>query len=177
MENQISNQDYYMEVKEVNKEKDDKNDVDDDLKKLLEQNVQIKKSLKKELDEYLEDVRINLNIFATWCRSSLNDATFYNTFRDNFDEKFRSQLFLNIFDFFYKDELVTTDILFYWKFMVINLLHNSKKYRSSLDELKLDKTNHNTNLRFVKERNVFKCFINDEPICYFKENGSDYYVS
>lgn len=164
---------------------------DESLKKelvqLLEQKKQIEENkirekeeeekLKIELEKHIEDVRINLNIFLSWMKNSLLDENTYKSFKKDFNPEYCSKLFDNICEFFKDNSFVTDEILFYWKFMVICLLRTSKKYKSLLGNLTFDLEKRETNLRIVKEKYIFRCFIDENHICYFKENGTDYYVS
>ena len=102
--------------------------------------------------------------------------TLYKAFIDSFDVTYRCDLYEDICEFFNDEQMVTTDILFYWKVMIINLLKSHKKYAKELDTLKLDLATKTTNLRLVKEKYIFRCFLEDEHFCYFKENGTDYYI-
>lgn len=181
------------------------NDEDYELKKLLEQKKQIEENqaniekeeerLRKESEQHIEDTYNNLNIFVLWIKDNLtnkdnlantNDLTnkdnltnkvLYKSFTKSFSTEYRTHLFENICEFFKNETFVTNEILFYWKYIVIHLLQHSKKYKSRSKKLTFDISNFETNLRLVKEKYIFKCFIGDRFICYFKENGNDYYVS
>lgn len=161
----------------------DQNEQDEkkQLEELLEQkrllDEEREKQLEKEIKQHIEDVRNNLAIFLRWIKASLNEKNLYKSFSDNFTAEYRMELFENICEFFKDDTFITDEILFYWKYLVVFLLRTSKKYKSSLDDLVFNLDNQETNLRLVKEKYIFRCFIDDSPICYFKENGTDYYVS
>lgn len=142
----------------------------DDLKKMKDEETRLEKI-------YHEDVQNNLNIFLTWMRSSLEEKNLYKFYCDNFNVEYRIALFKNIVEFFRDETFVTDEILFYWKYMVIFLLSSSKKYKSYLSNLEMDVKTFVTNFRMVREKYVFRCFIDEDQICYFKENGTDYYVS
>jgi len=152
------------------------------LEELLEQNKKINETalhdIQEEYKKYIEDVHNNLNIFATWVKNQLDLQKLYQIFANDFDEKYRSDLFENMYDFFLDDKFVTDNMIFYWKCLVINLLQNNKKYKSYISDLHIDFYNMETNFRLIKEKKkyIFKCFIEDEMICYFKENGNMYYV-
>lgn len=138
--------------------------------------------LLKKLEEHMNDARNNFNIYLTWIESygpnlSHSDGNFYKSFSDVFSTEYRENLYANICEFFNDETMVTDDVLFYWKYMVVVLLRSSRKYRSYIDHLVFDLKTKETNLVLVKEKHIFRCFVNDKPICYFKENGCDYYVS
>lgn len=150
---------------------------EEELAKLIQQNNQIRESLRNELDEYLDEIHNNINIFTTWAKASINNKNYTKEFIKDFVDTYRSQLFDQICHFFLDENMVTDEVLFYWKYLVVSLLENSKKYKSYLNRLEYDKENKKTNLRMVREKSIFRCFIDEEPICYFKDNGNEYYVS
>ncbi|AYV85113.1 MAG: hypothetical protein Satyrvirus4_10 [Satyrvirus sp.] len=142
-----------------------------DKKKLIEENIEENK------EQSTEDLNNNLNIFTTWMKKNYADKYLYKSFVDNFHAEYRSQLFENVYDFFKNESFVTDEILFYWKLIIICLIKNHKKFKLCLDDLVLDMDSKETNLRLVKDKHIFKCFIDKEQICFFKENSNDYYVS
>lgn len=150
-------------------------------KKLIEEQERLEleeqEKIKREYEEYMIDVENNLNIFLTWIKNSLSEEKLHSSFCDKFDSAYRISLFENICDLFNDQNVITDEILFYWKFMVIHLLRTSKKYKYCINDLEIDIHTKNTNLRLVKEKYIFRCFINEEPLCYFKENSNEYYVS
>jgi hypothetical protein len=160
---------------------------DEELEWLIKQKEQIKKEeerihleeeqLQIELEQHNEDVKNNLAIFLHWIKINYSSKELYKNFCDDFSEQYRTELFENICEFFRDETFVSDEILFYWKCIVAHLLKNSKKYRSYIGDLIFDYEKQTTNLKVVREKYIFKCFIDDEQICYFKENGTDYYVS
>ena len=169
----------------------------DELQKMLEQKKQLeiqqvqertaeeeaaedaaeKASLQKKMEEHIENTANNFNIFLTWIKQNLGEKNLYKSFSDNFTSEYRVELYEGISEFFNDELMVTDDILFYWKFIVVTLMRSSRKYKSYIDDLIFDLETRNTNVVLVKEKHIFRCFVADEPICYFKENGNDYYVS
>lgn len=125
----------------------------------------------------MEEIKNNLSMFSTWMEPNYQKVTLYKDFCEDFSQEYRMALFENICEFFNDETIVNDNVLFYWKCMVIFLLRNSKKYRYQLGELTLNYELRETNLVMIKNKYIFKCFIVDEQICYFKENGTDYYVS
>jgi len=163
---------------------DEKNGSQDDEKELAEllaKHKQIEEAtieeVKKQMEQHIEDSHNNLNIFLTWAENNSDTASMYKNFVKAFDAKYRSDLFENMCEFFTNTKYVTDDMIFFWKCITISLLKSSKKYRSYLQELVLDMETKTTNFRLVREKYIFRCFISDEHVCYFKENGNDYYVS
>lgn len=157
------------------------NEEDKELLKLLEMKEKInmaqKEALEAEYDKHIEGCKNNLNIFVTWFKSNSYNNNLYNDFTKNFSTNYRIELFENINEFFMEENLITDDVIYYWKNLVIALLYNSKKYKSYLKNLEFDEKNKSVNLRLVPKKLIFECFIGDEHLCYFKENGFDYYVS
>lgn len=160
---------------------------EDELSALLKQKQRIKdeetkeleaaKKLQLEYEQHIEDAHNNLKIFATWMQCSLSEKELYKAFRENFTEEYRTALFEDICEFFKDPSFVTDDVLFFWKFIVISLLRTSRKYKSYITDLVFDLDSRVTNFRMIKTKYIYRCFIGEEPICYFKENGNDYYIS
>lgn len=189
--NTTENQEYYTEEplqtgieepSQTNEENSSDSDAEaEELEKLLEtkrkMELAAEEEFKREREQYINDAKNNLKIFETWMTANFNNIHLYTSFVEEFDEKYRAELFGNMCDFFKDTTFVTNEILFYWKYLAISLLKMSKKYKSYLVDLKLDLSSKETNLRFVKEKCTFRCFIGEEPLCYFKENGNDYYMS
>jgi len=178
-------------IDQINDQTDNNNDTSDsdekelaelmEQKKLLEKNEtdekEAEEKLKREIEQHIEDAHNNINIFTTWMETNQSQKQLYKCFGEDFSVEYRSALFENICEFFKDDTFVTDNVIFYWKVMVVNLLSQSKKYKSYIDNLVLDTKTKETNIRLVKEKYIFRCFIDDEHLCYFKENGNDYYVS
>lgn len=133
--------------------------------------------LRRAYEQHLTNVKDNFSTFINWITDAKIDSNLYKNYSEYFDDQFRSDLFVNICEFFKDENYVTDDVLFYWKCLTISLMRNSRKYKSSLDELIFDLEEKSTNLRLVPQKCLFRCFIEDEPICYLKENGNSYYVS
>ena len=91
--------------------------------------------------------------------------------------EFRTNLFEYFLEFFEIDDVITDELLFYFKMLVSDLVKNNKRYKHNYADIIFDLTNKVTNLRLVRSKYVFKCFIVDEEMCYFKENGTEYYLS
>ena len=154
---------------------------------LQEENERVEKELLiKQQEQHKEDCKNNINIFSNWMEDKINmnlmsdkmdKNNLYTLFKQQFDVKYRTDLFENICEYFNDLSFVTDDILFYWKYIAICLLKSSKKYKYYLGDLVFETYIKETNFRLVKEKYIFRCFIGDESLCYFKENGNDYYVS
>ena len=152
-----------------------------ELAELLEKHKQMDKDatekLEKELQQHIEDAKNNLNIFNTWISENINNEGLYKEFHDQFDLKYRIDLFENMCEYYMDQSMVSEDLVFYWKYLIISLLKTSKKYKSYLDELTVSTEKKETNLALVREKYIFRCFVKGDHLCYFKENGNDYYVS
>ena len=150
-------------------------------KRLLEEQARLEEAelqaYEQAMIEHMENLCNNLNIFATWMKHMYAEENLYQKFRDNFSTEYICELFDNVYEVFLDNTVVTDEILFYWKCILHCLLRNSKKYRSYLGDLVFDLNTRETNLVMNQEKHIFKCFIGKEFICYFKENGTDYYVS
>lgn len=174
---EIDVQDYYIDEK--------KEDETAELEKILKKTQELCEQIKKgddekfniELKQHVEDVQNNLGIFSAWIKGRKSFDNLYKDFGRDFSCDYRSQLFENIYEFFNDSSFVTNEILFQWKHIVVSLIKSHKKYKYCLDNLFFDKDTQDTNFKLVKEKYIFKCFLGEEQICYFKENGNDYYVS
>ena len=156
------------------------------LSELLEKHKSIEEAYQKEIaDEtaqHVQDADNNYGIFRTWMEQalldqSLSNQSLYKVFLETFDQEYRTNLFDNICEFFNDSELVSDKFLFHFKMLIISVMKNNKKIKSCLSSLTIDIENQTTNLRLIKAKQTFKIFIEDEFLCYFKENGNDYYVS
>lgn len=159
----------------VNTDKESNDDIE--LKKMLNQKLGTEEMLEMEMKQHIEEVRNNLGIFSSWMNGCSERKNLYKDFCNDFSLDYRTKLFENICEFFKDENFITDDILFYWKYMTICILKINKKYNSRLKKLVFNFENKETNFKMVKEKYIFKCFINNKQLCFFKENGSDYYVS
>lgn len=150
-------------------------------KKLLEEEQAVELKAQQEMElaiqQHIEDVQNNIGIFVTWMQTSYKDKNLPESFQNSFDDDYRSKLFENICEFFKHEEYITDEVLFYLKCIIVCLLKASRKYRTCLDKLEFDIETQETNLRLVRDKYNIRCFIADEHICYFKDNGNLYYVS
>ena len=190
-ENQ-SVQDYYvLDERDNGDESDDSSDIERELQKILEQKRKIEEMklqeieeerlLDQQYDKHLQDAKLNVTKFLNWAknynlnRDQKNDI--YMDFCRDFISKDRIALFENICEFFKDENIVTNEIIFYWKMLIIALLKSNRKYKNCIDDLTCDLTNKSTNLNIIKEKYMFKCFVQKNYMCLFKENGNDYYVN
>lgn len=128
-------------------------------------------------EDKLDDVRNNLQIFYTWIKNNYSVDDLNKSFIENFSAEYRISLFENICNYFDDEDLITYEILFYWKYIVYNLIKVNKKYCDQLENIIFNLDDETTNMRLVKNKYIFKCFINENELCYFKENGTQYYIS
>ena len=165
----------------TNEDEENNEDEETQLADLLKKHKQLEEAaeeeLQKQIEQHIEDCRNNLNIFSQWVDNKTNSESLYALFKKEFDDNYRSDLFCNICEFFNDPQFVTDDLLFSWKCMVVCLLKASKKYKGYLSDLVFVPKTKETNFRLVKEKYIFRCFIGEKHLCYFKENGNDYYVS
>lgn len=135
-----------------------------------------------------ERAKQQISKFVEWCKTITDYDTLYNEFETHFSCDFRIELFGFIRSFWLNEECITSEVVFYWKIIVYNLIRSHKKYQVYAKEYGLffDFDSRETNLRLVKQKSSFRCFItkevqdvdnDEEPVCYFKENGFSYYVS
>ena len=152
----------------------------DELNDLLNKNKIIRSNMK---EEYIidDEVNNNINIFGTWMKQKYRSSNIYNKFVLMFDNKYRSDLFKNIYDHLENDTLITNDILFYWKLIIIDLIKCDKKYSYFMKYLQIDYQKKESNLYLSKNKYVFRCSLyfngNYELICQFKDNSNDYYIN
>ena len=125
----------------------------------------------------MEDAKNNFSIFETWINNNLQNQNLYHDMCTQFDVRYRMDLFEDMSEHFLDDSMISSELVFYWKILIVSLLRINKKYRSYLNNLLVDTDNLKCNLALVKEKSIFRCFLNEEHLCYFKENGNDYYVS
>lgn len=171
-----------------NPEANDDSDIDEatasaELEKLLLQRQELEEAEEEErqfqleLQKHIEDTKNNYDTYIRWIIDNDTNPNLYQDFCKVHDSEFRINLYNGINEFFNNAEMVNDDVLFYWKIMVVHFLRTSRKYKSSLNDLIFDLPNMDTNLVLVKEKCMFRCYIGEEPLCYFKENGTDYFAS
>jgi hypothetical protein len=155
------------------------NDIDtDDIADLLEMNKQFRE---EELAKAarLSEIQNNLSIFQTWMAENKQTPNLYKRFCHTFDLQYRCDLYQNIDEYFTNQDVVTDDVLFDWKTLIYDIISINRKYKLCLDEYgaRLDFDTKETNLKVTPKKHIFQCYIDDIPLCYFKENGNDYYIS
>lgn len=151
----------------------------------LKQQEEEEENFKREFEQHMEDVKNNINIFLTWSNEHYTEDDFYKNFSKNFSKDYRMALFENICNFFKDENIITDDVLWYWKILIINIIKSHKKYKYYIDnkneyfdeDFIFDINNRTTNLNIVKEKHILRCFVGENPLCYFKENGNEYYAS
>lgn len=123
-----------------------------------------------------EEEKENFEIFVKWARVNHQREDLYDAFVVQFSRQYRMDLFKNMIDFFDNAEMVSDKVLYYWKHFIIHLLQKSK-YQSQLGKLVYNPIKMTTNLRLIKGKYMFHCYIDGEELCYFKENDWDWFVS
>lgn len=127
---------------------------------------------------FIEETKTNLNIFLQFMQfmqTYHQEKTLIKNFYDNFDSAYRSKLYDNICAYFEDDDIVTDEIIFYWKLLVVNLI-NQSKHAHLAKKIEVDFSNKVINLKLVKKKCLFECYLEGEHVGYFKDNGNNYYV-
>ena len=145
----------------------------------------------------MEEICLNLNIFTTWMKQVLDldpdvIGKLYKNFSEKFDIEYRMGLYEIIADNF-GTENISPQTKFYWSLLIIDLLSLSKSYKYKVtitkgknitqeeDKLPIvsyDMDSCTTNLQMQVVKHMFECTVDSkERLCWFKENGSAYYVS
>nr|WBF70686.1 hypothetical protein [Megavirus caiporensis] len=131
----------------------------------------------EKIDENLNLVKNSIASFLSWIKSNTDNDDVYKNFSNIFSSDYRISLYENVIKYFDDESIITDEFLVYWKFLVVDLMKNSRKYKSYTRDITINFEEYECNLRLVKQKYMFKCYIDEESICYFKENGNDYYVS
>ncbi|QGR54031.1 hypothetical protein [Moumouvirus maliensis] len=179
---------YYTEKQEENQE-DNLNNIDDILDLISKDSKNINDFIKANIsnyeptlnnqkdDDYLKKfIPITIS-FITWMKENKDNENLYKTFSNIYSCEYRTQLYENIIKYFNDEQVITDEFLVYWKLLVIDLIKNNRRHKHYIKNITIDLDNHTSNLRLDKEKGVFKCFLDGNYICFFKENGNDYYVS
>nr|AEX62676.1 hypothetical protein mv_R471 [Moumouvirus Monve] len=129
------------------------------------------------IDENLEKFKPVTYSFITWMRENKNNDNLYKSFSDIFSSEYRTSLYENIIKYFHNEEVITDEFLIYWKLLIIDIIKNNKRHKHNMEYININLDTQITNLRLDKEKGVFRCLVDNNSICFFKENGNDYYVS
>lgn len=194
-ESNLNTEEYYIDdkIEESNEELI----VDPNQEKALDELLEQKKRLdelnrieeeqkrEKEIEQHMDDIKNNINIFLTWSTVHYTEDDFYKKFSKNFSKEYRIALYDDICEFFKDETIVTDDVIWYWKVLIINVIKSHKKYKHYIDiknkyfdeDFIFNEKTRVTNLSIVKEKHIFRCFVGENPLCYFKENGNEYYAS
>lgn len=122
------------------------------------------------------DINDNINIFLNWIKKFIDNENMGEVFTEIFPKKYRMKLFKNMLDFS-GSEVIGEEHVFYWKMLIFYYLKHNKKYQEYIKYVKYSLEKKETNIKIEKFKRIFKCYINSEFICYFKENGNEYYTS
>jgi hypothetical protein len=128
-------------------------------------------------EDTVQNAKENIDIFVKWMSDNYTSEQLYFDFAKSFPNKFLLDLYWDMCNHFMNGELVSDDAVFYWKLIIISLLKKHKYLSNELDDLVLDIDNKYCNIKLVQPKNIFRIFIKNRSICYFKENGNEYYVS
>src|ERR1700733_10011780 len=139
--------------------------------KLLDEQETI--TFQKELKMQTEDTKNNVLVFSEWIDNNIhliNSGELYKIFANSFSKEYKSGLYEGLNEYFNDRDFIPDNVYFGFKALIKDLLDS---------ELKLDFNvkNKTTNLKLIKKKRIFGCLIGEDHVCYFKENGNDYYVS
>ena len=138
--------------------------------------------------KHFENIKNNINMFSKWIESLIINTdgennslkpyigNIYDIFSSNFENEFRMELFENIYEVLFDQNIISDTVIFYWKYIVISILNTDRKFKKEIGNLVFDLKNKYSNLNLLKTKHVFKCFIDEDELCYFKPNGYHYYV-
>lgn len=133
--------------------------------------------LNSQLSSVTTDAKSVINRFVDWMYNNYQDQYLYPKFVENFDQAFIIELFETYCRSFLNTEIVSDKALIYWKLMCIHLIAKNKKYTDRVKDIYIDVENATSNLKLVIDKQMFRCYIDNERLCYFKENGYEYYTS
>lgn len=151
-------------------------DIDNLLTKMKPFVYKIKNMEKLNLN-YLIDIENDFNIFTKWMSVNINKSNLHEEFMKKFSGEYRMTLFANFSKYFDQESVVKDDALFYWKYLIVDLMKNHKKHKSIVNNIKIDLENKTINLKLIKQKQIFECLLFDDHVCYLKENGNFYYLS
>jgi hypothetical protein len=181
---QFQESDKQLDITDVTADSDDEEFSAEQLKEIAELKAkfaQIEEENEKEETEQerlrMIDVQNTFDIFKVWMAMNLKTDNIYKLLSTQLDAHFRSNMFEYLVHFFSEEEIITDECLFYFKVIVADLIRTNKKFKHDSKDIVIDLDAKTCNLSLVKEKYMFKCLINDEQLCYFKENGNDFYVS
>lgn len=128
-------------------------------------------------EEAIAEMKDNLTIFSVWISKLKSTTDIYNKFTKRFSSKYQVDLYESINYFFHKRNYVTDDMLYHLKLIVYDLIMINKNLADIARLIVFVPETKSTNLTLVNIKSMFKCFVGDEFICYFKENGEAFYVN
>ncbi len=118
--------------------------------------------------------KILIDDFTTWIIDHVQESNLYEKFVQDYDSAQRDELY----NLFYRHfNCLSSEVLFYWKYFIGVFIKNSRKYNMHYQSIVYNFDSHIVNFYLTCNKGVFKCYIDQDHICYFKQNGTDYYVS
>ena len=114
--------------------------------------------------------------------SNSPDAT-YRSYEQTVESDVRNNIFDQLSKFYSDENVVTDDVLYAFKKLLLNMLQTSKKYKSSVEDLVLTETE--SNMLVEHNKGVFRVYVRDNNnekvpprhVCYVKNNGDNYYLT
>lgn len=137
---------------------------------------------KKEEDNAEEEARIadaiNLfEVFNSWYEMNKKVENLIEKFNKDLTQDFRMNLYEFLYDYMEDEKIVTDVTIFNMKMIIYYLIKTHKKFSEDSKEITFDTDNKTTNLYLTRQKHIFKCYVGDSELCYFKENGNFYYVN
>ena len=147
----------------------------------LEKNL-LQQKKKEEEDNAIEEARvadaINLfEIFNSWYEMNKKVENLIEKFNKDLTQDFRMNLYEFLYDYMEDEKIVTDVTIFNMKMIIYYLIKTHKKFSEDSKEITFDIDKKTTNLYLTRQKHIFKCYVGDSELCYFKENGNFYYVN
>ncbi len=153
---------------------------------LLEHEIETTQIKLDNYNKIMQEYKSDIDIFLVWSENNYMKQNYFNLFEKNFSTEYRINLYEIIHDHFDDEKLISDTLLWYFKLLIINALQQKKKYdylfkdgdkNEEEESLSIDYENNQTNMKIVVDKHAFKCFVDNSLVCYFKENGVNYYAS
>lgn len=165
---------------------DEQNIPEDEYEKTLEMYRQLQQQMQDEFDDKYKEEMAKLQPILLQLVTYVNDHTTdlsFKSYECDLDSETRNNIFEGIAKYYTDENVVNDKILFAWKTLVLNMIHNNRKYKSDVADIKLSETE--TNMLIEVNKGVFRVCIQDTEnskvpprhICYVKNNGDNYYLS
>jgi hypothetical protein len=140
-------------------------------------------SIKDTINQVLSDTdNTTINEFKTWIEPIVNEMgsdlyPIYPNFVKNFPADFRSRLFDQIYTYFLDDTIITDEIVYYFKLLVISVIEYTAKYRELFQIIRFNQDSMTSNLKLIPKKGIFLCTVDNIHHANFKDNGNIYYIT